>query len=264
MQVSVRTNIADVARQLSHLQKSQIPFATSLALTKIAPAVKAELQAEMGRVFDRPTRYTMGSVFSLVRKTVAEIWLKDRGSGTPAGKYLLPQIIGGRRRQKRFERALEASGNLPRGWVVVPGAGTKLDAHGNISGAQIVQILSALRAFSNVGFSANRTARSRARRKSKLRDLFVSGPINAAPAANGGRLPFGVWERKGGRIINILFFVRSATYGVRFNFYPVAKRVVDRRWNEYFDAALRHATRTQGLSREQTREYFAGITDFLS
>jgi hypothetical protein len=77
--------------------------------------------------------------------------------GTPASKFLAPEIYGGQRGQKRSERALtryappdvkRAMGN--RGYWV-PGPGLTLNAYGNVSGSTMVQILSDLKAFGEVG-----------------------------------------------------------------------------------------------------------------
>jgi hypothetical protein len=236
-------------RRLIDGSAKQIPFATALTLTRLAQISKQELQTEMRRVFERPTRFAINSIFirpATKQRLVSEVWLKGEYPGDPAQSFMRPQIFGGTRPQKKFERMLERARVLPPGWVTVPGKGAKIDSFGNQSPAEIVQILSALSAFpqGGVGFSANRTDRSRGRRKGKLRDIFFSGPNLQQRAANGGRLPWGVWERKGRRVQALLFFVRKAQYRKRLAFFEVCQRVATRESERQFDIAMRRALAT--------------------
>jgi hypothetical protein len=62
--------------------------------------VKRALEYEMPFAFDRPTPYTLGSLYlSPATKAipVAKVWLKDdAGKGTPAAKYLFPRLSAAR------------------------------------------------------------------------------------------------------------------------------------------------------------------------
>lgn len=225
VQLQLATKHERTLRQLSNMPK-QIPFAIASALTASAQKVRDAEKREMQSVFDRPTRFTMNSLF-MDRATKARlsaiVYFKQPRSG---GKhYLLPQVFGGVRPQKQFEKRLENAGLLPRGWAAVPGRGARLDGSGNMSRGQINQVLSVLQAQGD-GY-ANTTARSAKRAKRKPRDLFASTQQSRATARNGGQLPLGVWERVGnrGQAKNILFFVPRATYRKRFPFFEVALRV---------------------------------------
>ena len=73
--------------------------------------------------------------------------------------YLVPQVDGGQRKLKGFERAI-GEGEL------VPALGAKLNQYGNVSPGQIRQILSVLgKAEASAGYSANITSRSRRRNR---------------------------------------------------------------------------------------------------
>ena len=71
---------AQLKRTLSDIERRQLPFATSLALTRTALMVKAAEVEEMKRVFDAPTRFTLNSLFVRPAKKSrleAVVWVKD-------------------------------------------------------------------------------------------------------------------------------------------------------------------------------------------
>lgn len=243
----VKIEIKDVEQikaAMDNLGRRQLPFALALAATRVAKIVERELYAEMGRVFDRPTRWTMNSLYvkAATRRTLeALVKLKDDAfKGTPATKYLSPQIFGGGRRWKRHERALQQVGILPPGMYCVPGEDARLDAHGNMSKGQVVQILSALRAFGEQGYLANRTASSEKRLKNPPQYF-------ALPEGNG-RLPAGIYRRysRGRRttIRAVLVFIKAPSYKQRFDFFGVAERVIAYHAKDEFLWALQYAKRT--------------------
>lgn len=241
--LSAEHNIAELTKDLQ-LWRGQIPFAASLALNNTGRAAKADLVQEMPRVFDRPTPYTLNSVY-MKASTKTElrviIGLKDDTfKGTPASRYVGPEIFGGGRSLKRFERALLARRLLPVGMMAVPGAAAKLDAYGNINRGQIVQILSALRAFGEQGYSANRTARGYGT-KGPHAEYFVGRP-------GRGKAPLGVWQRvgfaMGSAVRPVLIFVRANQYRARFDFFGVGQRAFDREFRGQFVLAMNYAIAT--------------------
>src|ERR1035441_633525 len=92
------TTTIDVSRALNLCETvlRQLPFATAKALTRTAQLIKAAEVDEMRRVFDRPTPWTLNSVFitpATKDNLIARVWLKqDAAKGTPAAKYLLSEI----------------------------------------------------------------------------------------------------------------------------------------------------------------------------
>lgn len=185
----------------------------------------------MQNVFDRPTSFTLGRTNMVMRATPLLLQAQtkiraDQSTGVAPVNYLGPSIFGGRRKVKGFERALQARGLMPSGWIAIPGNGAKLDAYGNMSRGQIVQILSVLGAAeSKSGYSANQTTRSKKRNK-KPGDYFVSTPTLPSPRGVKGRLPFGVYQRLGpGRIVTILRFRNAHNYKARFDYFGIARDV---------------------------------------
>lgn len=235
IKISVKFDISKVLEKLNKLQYEQVPYATAKALTATAQAVKKDLQNEMRQVFDRPTPYTLNSIYvKAARKTdlTARVWLKD-GAG-----YLHPQIFGGRRTIKNFERALQSRGLLPSGMYAVPGSAAKLDQYGNMSKGQLMQILSALNvAEMTSGYLANRLQRIKGRAKKNQGQFFVGRP--------GRRLPLGVWQRfgftHGSAVKPVIIFVSSVAYKPRFKFFEVGRDTINREFGKQFKSAMAEA-----------------------
>ncbi len=242
--LDVRSNIAQVLRRVEERQKS-IPVAVSNALNLTAFKVREQEIEVMKRVFDRPTRYTLGALFVL-RATreapTAKVFLKESNVGR---HYLRPEIFGGARIPKGFELVLRSAGLLPKDMFAVPGSAAKIDAFGNMSRGQLSQVMSALRVAEHLsGYSANRTPESRRRRRRRIAEYFVGRP--------GGKLPLGVWQSmrfaQGSAVKPILIFVRRPTYSRRFAFFDVAERVAGKAFPQFFERELRGIPTGRSLS----------------
>lgn len=241
LKLGVSTDIQATIRQLK-TRHDQVPFATAVALTRTAVKVKEAEYKEMVDIFDRPTPYTLNSLYSkgaTKQNLEAVVWLKyDTSKGTPADKYLLPQIKGGGRSMKRFELALRGVGAMPSGYYAVPGSAAKLDAYGNMDRGQIVQILSYFRAFPEAGYRSNITDKRKAKLNKQGTAYFAGRPA-------GGKLPDGIWLRRsfasGSSIKPIIIFVKSVLYKPRFDFDYVGQQVVKREFPGQFSQALAEA-----------------------
>lgn len=234
MQINVRSNTDEIVRQMRAWGSRELPFATARALTWTAKDVQVAEVAEMERVFDRPTRYTLRSVYivpATKTKLSARAWIKgadaQSGGGLPAEKYLAPEIKGGPRSHKAFEKRLIRAGLMPSSMFAVPGERVPLDAYGNVRGSLVEKILSVLGAAEQfAGYTANQSvaSRAKARRGGRLKDYFVGRPGN-------GKGPLGVWERiKGGGTRPILIFVKAPNYKPRLDFHGVADRTANARF----------------------------------
>lgn len=248
MKVTVRHDFSRLLAEVRGMEK-QVPFATALALTRTAQRVKEAEEKEMKDVFDRPTPYTMQSVFmrpATKSSQEAVVWLKDfGGKGTPAVKFLIAQIQGGTRRPKRFEKALEAAGVMPSGYRAVPGEAAKLDMFGNMDRGQIVQILAFFKAFPEAGYKANMSDK---RRKSMARGSKTQQGYSYFVGRPGDRLPLGVWQRfrlaHGSSIKPVMIFVPNAAYKAVFDFFYVGKTVFEKHFHTEFRRAMEEAMRT--------------------
>ena len=262
---SIKHNIREALRAFED-SPQQVAFATALALTRTAKgAEKANVQ-EMRRVFDRPVPYTLRAqrvVPATKDRLEAAVMVKgyqDDFRGVPPDNWLYPQVHGGARRMKAFERALQRVGVLPEGWHAVPAAGARIDAHGNMSAGQINQILAWFQAFGEQGFRANlrasgyaRMKKGNAKRGVQGVEYFVSrgrGTWFGGGAWRNGlkdqHLPRGIYARVGaGKSLKpVLIFVRQARYQPRWDFEGVAQRTVAQRIEPNFASALATALRT--------------------
>lgn len=256
MHIRVGVDVRSLTTWAHKMASDQVPYATAVALNKTAQLVRDAEKAEMQRVFDRPTRFTLNSVWvkrATKQSQEAIVWLKD-DYGTRA-HYLMPQIEGGGRPLKRFEQRLVSLGAMRPGERAVPGKGVPLDAHGNLSRGLIVKILSQVgsRGFHGDYSVKSDSRRSKAKRASEA--YFVStGPggtlkyMNGEPVRVSGRthrLARGVWMRKnfaqGSAVRPVLLFVARAHYNARFKFYDVARQVIGREFEGQFRLAMQSA-----------------------
>ena len=229
--INVKHNIDAVVSRLNDLQRRHVPSAIARALTSTAKEVRKAEVEEMKRVFDRPTPFTLHSLDlkpAWKADLTAKVWFKDLNRPE---HYLVPQIRGGERLPKRFEEHLRRAGILPKDQVAVPGGGARLNKYGNMSAGQITQILSALGAHPDPYAHSKRRSRVRI---GLWRGYFVGRP-------GGGRLPLGVWEKRGNKLLPVLIFVKRPHYAQRFLFYDIGKRVALREFPKQFNLALQQA-----------------------
>jgi hypothetical protein len=237
--VSIKDDFIRARAKLSDLAENQIPFAASQAANRLAKIGLADVQAEMQRVFDRPKPFTIRGFYARLgtkRDPHGEILARSYASkGTPAGKYLLPETLGGERHLKRFERALGfRAGEVE---FTIPGRGAPLDQYGNITQGQINKILAALGAAeTHSGYKAN----SRTRGRTARGDTYF-----LAHSKQDGSL-LGVWKVVStGHVEPVLIFSKTAPrYSIRFRFGSVVMQSVKKNSAQVFDEELSKAIAT--------------------
>lgn len=233
LQYDIRSNGSSVFAQLSDLQRKHLPAAQMDAANATGRYVYAALRSEMQQVFDRPTPWALGGLrfkLATVSQPSVRIWLDESpDKGIPAADFLAAEIEGGTRKLKRFERALQAKGLMPRGTFAVPGREAPLDAYGNVPGSFIVRMLSDLQAFGEQGYRANR----KGVRKGKQKTNYFFVP------AKGSHLKPGVyWHLPNGFLAVVFVFVTRASYRKRLDFYGVAQRAYTRVAARFLTEAL--------------------------
>lgn len=263
----IKVEVQGIDKVMAHLDKiggAKLKEATADALNDTAFMLRREMQAEMGRVFDRPTPYILRSV--QVKKATALTMRAEvgpeymGGKGVDPAKVLAAEVAGGRRRDKRSEVALRRVGILPPGYVTtipekpLPGSD---DGRGNLRGPFITQLLSYFAAFGEQGYRANMTQK----RKDKLANVgrtangyktingvqyFVSpvGMRGVSDMKNRARhLAPGIWARSGTHGSNVrpvLMFVRLPTYAVKLS---MEKIVATGQAQAHFERRLRYRIR---------------------
>lgn len=238
MEVKV-TGIDALQSKLKDLHSNQLPYAIKEALNQTALGIQKTEIAEMRKVFDRPTPYTLGSTFvRYATKQNLSAITGFSGTSIPTSKYLWPEVYGGDRNVKRFEKALQAKGVLPSGMYCVPGKGATLDAYGNLKTAQLLQILAYFQTFSDQGgYRKNMTDKRRDKmakgtKKAPSLVYFVSqGRGSVGMTGKPQHLPPGIYARYGfafGTAIKpIIMFVKKPGYRKRYPFDETAQRVAD-------------------------------------
>ncbi len=269
MNFSLTTDLRRMARDIRALGR-QHERALLVALDRTAVDVQAAERAEMQDSFDRPTPYTLRGVFvQRTRNRVPEAAVglpSQRQSGARgAGVYLEPQIEGGRRELKGFERRIRQLGVMDGTQFIVPGRFARLDAYGNVSRGQILQVLSQLRAFGGAetvsrnlvrrdGTRDNQdrsTTREDAARRRTAAFRRAGGQYFAVgPAPRGGLQP-GIYQRQvlGARTAGpadrrpraVFLFVDRVSYEQRFDFYAAAEYAAERSFPRRLDEALAQA-----------------------
>lgn len=244
---------ANVVKQV--LQRLRVMQRDALkdALNKTALDMRDALVEEMKRVFDRPTPYTLNSI-RIERATASKMASTVLFRGTESDKhYIMPQVYGGNRVQKRSESLLRRRGILGAGEVMVPASNpaVRRDAYGNVSRGQMQQILSQLGAFYLAGSTKNETVALKSKRESKLlsQRYFVArkgeSRVGLGSWKNGEKiqhLKSGIWMRvrtiSGNEIYPIFFFVKRANYRIRFKFHNVAERAANENFERQYVKAI--------------------------
>jgi hypothetical protein len=214
----------DLAQQFSARRLSAV---AATAATRTANEIRTEIQAEMSRVFDRPTPYTLRSVrvkAATASSPVAEVFIsQQKALRDPSPAVVLqPQVDGGARGVKGLELVLRRLGVLPAGWLVVPSKALPLDAYGNISRGQITQVLNQLGQDLSPGYARTISKSATKRLESARR----SGRTYVAFARPVGRIKPGVYQRSGpgGRLlVPVFFYVSAVAYRKRVDLAGVAQ-----------------------------------------
>ena len=237
---------------MTQLEKRQLPFAMALALTRSAMQAKQYLRGEMKKRFDRPTNYTLNSLYvrpATKRNLAASVEIKDTAAtskGNAAAKFLSPQIEGGSRAMKGFELGLSG---LTGGMFAMPSKQAPLDQYGNLSLGQIRKIRSRLQSASGPGYDANIGERTRKQlRKKGLLNYQTRGKHPATSdyfiaMSKRSKAPLGVYQFLGShRVKPVLIFTDNApNYRQRFPFSDLVVLSVDATIAPNLDAAMAQA-----------------------
>jgi len=269
--------------------KKQLPFAISIALNRTGFEVAKDLKTEMINVFDNPSPFTLRSIrFAKAdyktKKYSFEIGLQDlalkgsedtlsfstsgglRGTSkgyqnTPGNKFLYPQIYGGTRNARSSERRLREIGVMKDNQFWVKGEGARLNAYGDIAPGQIVQLLSALKAFRDdsnpdKGWLMDHNKGDKKTvgwRKSK--NPLAEKLLVIKEYKNKGKLYPGIYKltnpvkSKSGKVryenlSPILIFMQNPTYKRRYDFFGVGQRSFDNKFENKLNEAIQYALAT--------------------
>lgn len=229
--IDIETDAKQLAENMDAAVVRQLPFAFALASTRMGQRIKRTEYETMQRVFDRPTRWTLNSLMLKPGSKAdpnAYVWFRDWApKGTPAARYLLPQVYGGERSAKRSEVLLRRQGLIGQNQFITPGKRAKLDRYGNISRGQMQKVLSNLRAQ----FDATQ-------------NTAPSGRVTYFAGHAGAKKRFAIYQRDGDAVRPFLAVVKAPTYQKRFDFFGVAEKQMRLHYPIELANALRHAIDT--------------------
>lgn len=213
-------------------QQKQLRFATAVALTRTANAVKQALPAVMDRELDHPTPFSKKGIYvkpARPGQLVAEVGFMARQAS-----YLKYQIDGGTRTSGA--RGIKLPGNI------------QLNSFGNIPRGLVDKLKAAARdgtLSKSIGKRLN--AGGNRRKGAAPVQLFLGKPVGRG----WEKAPMGIWRRvpgsaggPGSLVPVILFADTTVRYRARFHFRREAERVVLREWDQQFARAFADAIRT--------------------
>lgn len=235
IEINVKADIAAATEFLNDMQRSQVPFAAALALTRTGKKLSTNLAGELRSKLESPSPYTLRSTFSTVSTKVnlsTTVGIKDMkpAGGTAPAVLLKEHFGGGLRGHKPMEKALAQMGDLPAGWRVVPGAGMPLDAYGNPKRTAVRELLGALRAGTQVY-------------KGRGKKVALVGYFVIKVGARSNMHP-GVYWRKGRAIRPMFLFIAQAGYRKRVDLPRMGQYTVARDFQNEFRQALSNAITT--------------------
>lgn len=236
LKVDVRVDVRLALRKLK-IARDQVPFATALALTKTAQAVKEDLRDGMKADFRHVASFTLNSLY-LERATkatlVATIGIKGADANVGAVKWLRPEVYGGAR-QRGLEALLRSVNLPPDGLYAVPGKAAKKSGNGRID---INWVRSLVADMASQGVSGNVTKSNERKRKGQAALTYF---VLVTP---WGKLPPGIYGKRGRYVLPFIIFVARPKYAAKFDFYGIAQRTIQRRFPIEFELAVKRAMAT--------------------
>jgi hypothetical protein len=233
MDISISTTLNQLKGQLEGLSARRIDSITAAALTATAAESRKMFRSEAIRTLDRPTNYTLNSTYinrATASKLTSEVGFKSSEGRLGPGKYLGSVVSGIDRNDKGLEVALKAFGVMPLSWRALPGPGARIDANGNMSRAQVKEIIEAMRSYKALGYQAASQVQTTKRGNVKKQNQYFA-------VAPGGRLGPGIYVRQGSgnrKISRVINFVESVSYKKIFEIDTIVGDVINARFGSLF------------------------------
>ncbi|GBQ26669.1 hypothetical protein AA0472_2178 [Acetobacter estunensis NRIC 0472] len=252
MAITLKVNVDSkkLMRDLSALSEKEIPRAAANALNRLAIGSRLKVRDRMEEIFDRPKPFTLNSFWidtATPNKLEAAVMTKDMApKGTPAVRYLGPEIHGGRRDMKKFERDFAA---LSQGQYAVPGKDAPLDRYGNIPRGILIQILSRFNLMSGTSAYMNMSERTAARLQKRKRNAAGQRSDYFIARERGRGLPTGIYKLVGpGKVAQIIRFTpRAPNYKAVLPVEQIVNSTVSRRQDRIVQEEIIKAFRKRGL-----------------
>lgn len=236
-------NYSKMSQRFATVAADRLQKAVAMGLNDTAFEARKAVQAEMRSVFTDPKTFTLSSVRvkmadpkAKISAQSAEIYIRDDypKTNTSPRSYLLAEELGGKRSNKRSENALQNAGFLMAGEQTSP-------AGRPISGPQMVQILSGVKAFGEQGYDANATPKTtrRLRAKKAFLSRATGTPFFVAKSKLGEGF-MGVFKIVGsGKVKPLLWFdTKRPSYTPRFHFVQTVQDTAKRLFSRQVERAI--------------------------
>lgn len=204
MKVSLVSNVEEVMKGLSALQREQLPFAISLAVNDTAEAVANEITRQMPDYLDRPTPFT---------ETTFQ-YRSGKFRGKRATKRTLTAVIeGGAIQSKYLKFQIEGGTETPKKRAIaVPTKNATLNRYGNIPNRKAGLIKKPTQFSAEINGVAGIWERSQSKGVKKLKLIMAYEP--------------------------------SVQYEPRFPIYKIAEGIARNTFNRRFNVAMKKALAT--------------------
>lgn len=196
--IDIKIQTERLAEKLA-FSKAQTAKVMAVTVSDAAYKIRDVLREEMQKNFDRPTPFVLNSIFvkkaqiSGDRILPAVVGIKGVDSKlkvTPS-HVLLAEVRGGTRAMKRSEILLKKF--APKGMPhLSPGAGAPLDAYGNVPGAYLQKVFSALQAQFDTRANSLIEGTSGLRRKELQKAAKIERLTGGAQFGKNGRIKKGL------------------------------------------------------------------------
>lgn len=233
--------VAGTRAELKRVARGQ-RIAIARGLTKTARDVQRTVQLEQLRVFNKPLPY------------VQRAWWVDQADANRPGPVqaavylardpqyarhpITPQVLGGNRALKRFERSLGHKSAIPPGWYAVP-TEKALDSGGKMKRGLIQQIVAQAARQQLAGYSKQLGLKASKKEKSyRVKAQQRAGGQFVFVTKRRGKLTPGIYLAEGSGVgkkmgpfrrntlIPYFRYVPSVTYRQRLDFYGIARRII--------------------------------------
>jgi len=221
LNIAITTNAAEAGAWAGAIAK-QFRFAASVALNDTAFDARGSLNGATRQYLNNPVKFTQNAfrVAKATKATLSATVYPER----LRRRYLRFAVEGGDRPQKGFERKflgeIVGSRQIPSDAQFMPTSLVKLTAQGNVSLATIRSIQKGLSTTNSRG------------------GFFIGTP-------RGGDRPPGIYRRSRKQLFPYFIATENqGSYRPRFPIDEVAGRVIQRRFDGYFETALARAVAT--------------------
>jgi len=247
--MAVVFDVNPLIKRLDAIKAVQVPFATSLALNRIAKGAKKAQQDGMRKSFNNPVPYTINSIYiksSNKNNLNAEVGIKEfAGKGNAARDYLFPQIAGGSAYATRFQKSLRAKGILAPGEYAVPTQSDFLrrNQYGNVTPGEYTKALFDLQAFRDSSAFAYRKNANLKRTKPQRFFARTTAQYNS----RGGNFYPGIYftnKVKSARLNKesaAFWFQSTPSFKGKYDFTGIGSKYALDNWNKEFGQALAQA-----------------------